>query len=117
MGFGTNIGTLRSGLLGPELEVLLAVADELFVCATFDDLSVVNDKDKISLHDRRQTMSNDESRAASAKLLERGLDLSLDGRIDGRSGFVQQNNLRVLENDSCDGNSLQLTTRELDTPF
>ena len=65
---------------------------QLGVRAAFCDLTVMNDKDQIRVHDGGEAMRDGNDRALSGELTDGLLDLLLRANVDGCGGFIQYNN-------------------------
>ena len=79
--------------------------------AFFDD-AVIQDKDLVGILDGRQAVSDDEGGTADHELVERILHDLLAFRIECGGRFVQDEDLRILQDRSCDGDALTLTAGE-----
>lgn len=78
----------------------------------FENTALVETEDLVGLGDGRETVSDDEGGAALCELLERGLDMLFGARVERGSGFVEENDFRVLEDGACNCDALFFTTRE-----
>lgn len=66
----------------------------------------------VRLGDCREAMSDDEGSTALCELLERGLDVLFGARVERGSGFVKEDDFRVLEDGTCDCDALFFAARE-----
>ena len=82
--------------------------------SALDNAPVVDDEDEIGPLDGGEPVCDDDRSPAGAQLLKGLLDLGLGGRVNGRGGLVQEDDLRVSQDDAGDGDSLQLAAREFD---
>ncbi|KAL3661086.1 hypothetical protein V7S43_013695 [Phytophthora oleae] len=89
--------------------------DQLLVRALFRDLAAAHHTNLVRLADRRQSMSNDDRRTPLQRhhLVQSFLHHLLALRVQGTRGFVQQQDVRVLQDGTSDGDTLLLTTRQL----
>lgn len=62
-------------------------------------------------------LRNNKSRAAFAERLQSLLDPLLGLCVDGARRLIEQNNRRPLQDGASNCHSLELTARQLDTPF
>lgn len=91
---------------------------ELGICALFRDTAIrAETDDAVRSLDRRQTMSDaDGSVVTSEQSAESLVDERFRLGIQGTGGFVQNQNVGLLEKGACDGDALFLTAGELRTP-
>ena len=73
--------------------------------------------DAVGAFNGRQAVSNDQRTATAHQLIQCGLDVALGLGIEGRSGLVEDQDRRILQNGTGDGQSLALTARQLDAVF
>ena len=82
------------------------------MCTAFFDDAVIQDKDLVGILDGRQAVSDDEGGTADHELVERILHDLLAFRIKCGGRFVKDEDLRILQDRSCDGDALALTAGE-----
>ena len=82
------------------------------MCTAFFDDAVIQDKDLVGILDGRQAVSDDEGGTADHELVERILHDLLAFRIECGGRFVKDEDLRILQDRSCDGDALALTAGE-----
>ncbi len=80
--------------------------------AVFDHTAVVEHDHLVGVDDRRQAVGNHEGRAADQRLRERPLHGDLALAVEVRGGFVQDHDLRLLQEQACDRQACLLTTGE-----
>ena len=76
--------------------------------ALFDNLSVFEDDNLVGIEDRLKAMSNDKASPSSYNCSHSLLNLTLSYRIDIRSRFIQNQDLRIRQQGSSNGNQLFL---------
>ena len=79
------------------------------MATALDDPSTIEDADFIGLHDRRETVSDHNGRAALAQSAKRLLDRLLGFGIERRGRLVEQNDRRVLQKRAGDRDALALS--------
>src|SRR5690606_467542 len=79
--------------------------------ATFNDTSMLHHDDAIGALYGCQSMRDDQRGAANHGSFQRPLHQTLGFGIECTGGFVQQQQRWILEQSTCDGNALPLTTR------
>ena len=95
-------------LLLVDLRVQPAPREQLLVRSLFDDPPPVQDEDHIGRQDRRETVGDRDRRPALHQRLQRRLHQALGGRVQRRRGLVQDQDLRILQDHSCDREALLL---------
>ena len=80
--------------------------------ASFDDTSFVEHADEVGMLDGRETMGHDEGGTFGHEVLEGFLNQFLGLGVECRGGLIQYQNRWVLEDSTCDGEALTLTTGE-----
>ena len=78
------------------------------------DAAGVEDKDAVGVLHRRQSVRNDERGAAFEEAVEGFLDEVLALGVEGARGFVEDEDLRVLQHGARDRDALLLAAGELD---
>jgi len=93
------------------------LADKLIVIATLNDLSLVKDKNLISVFNGTQAMSNDDNGllTLSDEYVKGLLHLELTLCVQGTSGFIEEKYFRSSDEGTRNSNTLLLTTRETHT--
>lgn len=118
MGFGRVDSLAAAHLPFHELgESSIWTRAELFVAALFSDRAVVaEDDDCIGTLDGGEAMSNADSCVIATQKRGQGtVDQSLRLGIESGGGFVENQDIGVLDQRARNGNSLFLTTRQLCT--
>lgn len=87
---------------------------ELFVRTLLDDLALAEENDVVGLLDGSETMGDDDGCASLACAVESGLHDLFATDIDGGGGLVEDEDLGLLDDGAGDGETLALTTAELD---
>lgn len=82
-----------------------------------EDATLVKNVDGIGLDDGAEAVGNDEAGAIGAEFGEGLLDELFGFYIDGRGGFIEQQNRRVFEEGTSEGEALALTTTQQHAPF
>ncbi|MNZ95360.1 hypothetical protein D3C78_1145060 [compost metagenome] len=78
------------------------------MAALLHDFTVTHHNNAVSLHNRRQSVSNDNCRSALRNNLKRILNQLLRMRVEICAGFIQYKHLRFEHNNSGEGNQLSL---------
>ena len=85
------------------------------MCTAFFDDAVIQDKDLVGVFDGREAVGDDEGGTADHEFVERILHDLFALRIERGSRFVEDEDLRILQDRSCDGDALALTAGEDET--
>ena len=101
----------------PEFGVVAVLGDELVVPAGLDDAALLEHDDLIGAPDGGEAVGNHEHRAALHEALERELDFAFGDGIDAGSGFVEDDEGRVLQERPGDGDALLFALAEADAFF
>lgn len=80
------------------------------VIPLFDDLSVFEDNNLVSIENRLEAVSNDKASSTSYNGFHGLLNLALCYRINIGSRFIQNQDLRVCQQGSGNGNQLLLSS-------
>ena len=91
------------------------VTRQLFIGSILDNLPVIDDEDLLAVSNRAQSVSNDDRSSAFHSSIERLLHDLLALLVEGRSRFIENQDLWVF--DKCTGNSdpLLLPARQFGT--
>ena len=100
-----------------EARVQSASGDERVVRALVDDAALVDDEDAVGVADRREAMRDHEGRAALHEPREGVLHGGLALGVESARGLVEEQDRRVLEQGSRDGDPLALPAGQLDAPL
>ena len=84
---------------------------EILMRSDFDDPASIEHDDPIGILNGRQPMRNDESRTIFHKIGQRQLHDALGLRVQGRCCFIQNQERRVAQDRSRDGQPLSLAAR------
>ena len=85
--------------------------------STFDNRTAFQDDDLIRAADGGKAVSNHQSGSAINQTLERLLDQRFRFSVNGRRGFIQDEDRAILQDGPGDGNSLFLTAGKLYPAF
>ena len=88
------------------------LGDEFGVGSLLDDSSVLHHQDPVGGQNGGEAVGDDQRGAALHQPVERLLHQDFIFSVERRSGFVQQQDRRVLENGAGDGEALPLATRK-----
>ena len=80
---------------------------------TFDDSSLFDHVDNISVHNSGESMGNNNSGSVRRELVKLVLNFSFISSIQCGGAFIQQQNRGVLQETSSDGQTLLLATTDL----
>ena len=113
----TLLADFFSILLGGEfdepksVEILVEpfMVHEFGMVAGFHEAPFVQDEDAIGSLDGRQTVSNHKGRSAFHELLQCLLDEPFRLTVEGRGGFIQQQDSWIFHDGPGNGNALSLT--------
>ncbi len=72
----------------------------------FDEAAVVENANAVGLLDRGQAVCNDETGPIRTEILERLLDEALGGIVEGRGGFIEQQERGIFQKCAGDGQPL-----------
>jgi hypothetical protein len=86
------------------------LALKLIKATLFGDFSVLEHEDLTALLNGAHSMSNDDGGATLHSILQGHLNLLLRVLIECRGGFIQQKDLRLSDDGSCNGDSLLLSS-------
>ncbi|CAN5702049.1 hypothetical protein BH20ACT14_BH20ACT14_11220 [soil metagenome] len=73
---------------------------------------MIEDDDQVGATDRRQPMRDDERRSAGEEVPKPSLDFPLGADVDRGGGLVEDENVRVGEERTREGDQLPLSQRE-----
>ena len=90
---------------------------EFSMIPTCHDTSLIEEIDRISAHDGREAMRDDDTGTTSHEVVERFLYESLSLRIESTGGFIEDEDLWIGEDSSGDRYTLLLTSGELQSSF
>src|SRR5688572_25600677 len=91
-----------------QASVQASLTDELRVCSPLDHPPAVEHEDHIGREDRGETVGDGNRRPPPHQRPEGFLNESLGRRVQGRGGLVQDEDARILEDRSGDGQPLLL---------
>src|SRR5262245_56972841 len=98
-----------AGLTAPQRSVVTVVPEQLGVRAPLDNPAVVEHGQAVHLRDRRQSVCNGDHSAALHQCAEARLDRGLDLAVERRCSLVENEDRRILQNDTRNGDALSLT--------
>ncbi len=84
------------------------------MCALLADGTVLDDQDAIGINNRREAMGNHQRGTFVCHVFHRLQDDAFGIRVQGRSGFVENQNRRIFQKDASDGDALFFATRKLE---
>ena len=108
---------LRAGLLDfrtaaelahVQVVVEAALCQQFLVAAAFHDLALIQHQHLIGVADGAEPVGDDEAGAVLEQVVQRRLDESFGARIDAGSCLVQDQDARVAQRSTCDGDQLAL---------
>jgi len=79
-----------------------------------DNLASIEDEDLVRIHDRRETVSDDDGGFADRSIVDAFPDLSLILGVEARCRLVEDEDLRILDERASDADALALAARELE---
>ena len=82
---------------------------QFIVVANFDNPATIHDDQSVGFAQRAQAVGDGNCGAALDQIVERLLDFLLGLGIDGRSGFIEDQDARVDQQGAGDGDALALT--------
>ena len=94
---GDSDGRLFAKLHFVQFGVKAPFDQQFIMSAYLADLAFVKYNDLVGFADGRKTMRNDDGAAAGYELVDRLLDELFGLRVDGRGGFVQNQDGRVVQ--------------------
>ena len=89
---------------------------QLAVRAVLDEAAVIQDDDAVRILDGRQAVGDDEGRTPDHEPVQGVLHDALAFRIEGRRGFVQDQDAGVLQDGPGNGDALPLAAGNVYTP-
>src|SRR5262249_29722310 len=98
----------------PQPSVGAAAGEQLSVRALFDNPTLVEHNQSVHASNRRQPMGDRNDRPPAHQTVKLFLDRRLDFRIERRGGLVEDEDRRILQDDSGKSNTLTLPARQLD---
>ena len=101
-------------LAGVEVVVAALESVERLVGAALDDVSLLDDQDLVGAADGGEAMGDDKGGAALHEEVEAVLDHGFGLGVEGAGGFVENEDARVGENGTGDGDALTLAAGEFD---
>ena len=101
-----GLGFAELGLV--EAPVGAVGVEKLSVGALFDDAAFFHDDDDVGVANRGQAVRDDEGRAALAQGVHGLLDVHLGAGIDRRGGLVEDEQRRLSQEGTRDGDELAL---------
>ena len=102
-------------IVQPRVET--ALGHQRAVRAGFSHATLIEHADLIGPGDGGKTMGDDEHGAAFLETVERDLHMALAGRVERAGGFIEQEDRRILEKRTGDGDALAFAARKRLTPF
>ena len=106
VGHGHGQRVLELGFV--QMIVQAPLCQQIGVAADLFDPSVFHRDDFIRVHDRREAVGNNQSRAPDHQLVERILNELFALAVECRSRFIQDQDTRVAQEGAGDGEALLL---------
>src|SRR5579875_79133 len=103
---------LRLAIVGEDAAVGVAASEQFVVIALIDQFALAQDQDLISLADLREAMGNQQGGTALQHAANGLLDLVLGGAINGAGRIVEDQDARIGQQRSRDGDALALAAGE-----
>ena len=85
--------------------------------AALDDATVIEHENFVGVDDGREAVCDDQGGAVARDLFEFALDDFLGARIQCAGGLVEYENRRILEQSTCDRDSLFFASGKLQAAF
>src|SRR5450432_2073136 len=104
-------------LVGVEIIIMPALADQFVMIAVLDDSAAVDYQNSVGGFDGRETMRDHEADAIFQDAIDGGLDRALGLRIDGAGGFVHDENLWIGDDRASQRDQLFLAGGKLIAAF
>ena len=102
--FGTDLQFIK-------VSVFAAQFEQFCVRSSLDDFAAFEEEDFVGVHQRAETVGNDDGRPVRGNFLESGSDALLSRGVD-RSGGVVENDYLWMQHDAAgDGQALPLAAR------
>ena len=109
--------SMRSGVLpelGPvQLREGSSSRDQVVPGALFDHAAVVHDQDLVRVTNSRKSMRDDDQRPTMRTLLDRPSDALFDDAVQGRGGFVQNQDVGISQKGASECSTLALSGGQL----
>ena len=105
---GVDARTAFSQMMGVERTVRVAVAPEMLVRALRFELTVPEDQHNVGVSNGRQTVGDDEARAALDHLVKRELDQPFAFVIEVTGRFIKDQNTGIAHGGASDAEALPL---------
>ena len=99
-------------LQAPKLVVLALLCQQLFVGAPLHDLAVIHDQDEVTIPDGREAVGDDQHRAVCKLVVDHIKDGILCAKVQTAGGFVQNIEVRILQEGPGQSQTLLLAARE-----
>ncbi len=100
-----------------ESRIQRIAADQLFMTADINDLPLDHDHDAVGFQHRGQPMGNNNHRAAFLQIRKRLLHQAFAFRIEGAGRLVEQQDRRILEDRTGNGDALLLSAGKARAPL
>src|SRR5687768_6901960 len=107
------LGFALALLADPHVGVEAALAQKLGVGAALGDPALVEDDDLVGIDHGRQTVGDDDGGAARGDAAQGLLDRRLGSAVERAGGLVEDQDRRVLEEGTGDGDALLLAAGQL----
>ncbi|GJC99127.1 hypothetical protein ColKHC_07953 [Colletotrichum higginsianum] len=112
-GVGSALGRADALQPGHAGEGAVLAGHQVRVSALLDDLAGVHDNDVVGVADGRQAVGDgDDGAVLGRRLLNGTLDALLAGRVEGRGGLVEHEDLGIADEGAGEGDALTLATAD-----
>ncbi len=95
-----------------QLAVHAVLCKQLLMRALFSNHAVLHDQNLVGFENRRKSMRDDDARPPDHELFKRLLNRMFGNRVERARSFVENQNLRVLQDDARKRQALLLATRK-----
>ena len=100
-----------------QLRIDAIFGDEGGVSALFDNLTMIENNDHVSVFNGGQTMGDDQNGAVLAESFQSILNGAFRLIVKSAGGLVQNQNRGIFEDGPCDGQALALAARQVKAVF
>ena len=91
------------------MRIKTVICNQIFMCSALDDAAVLQNDDQVGVADGREAVGDDQGSTPTHQARECVLDEPLAFRVEGGSGFVEDEQGRILEHGPGDGDALPLS--------
>lgn len=87
--------------------------EQLLMGSAFDDVAMIHDENQIRIQNGAQAVSDDKAGSVFHHIVNSGLQFLFEPGVDRAGRLVENENLRIFENRSGDGQKLLFPLREV----